>query len=146
MVREMHPFDGRVVSTFIRQALEGNDITLFGDGSQTRSFCYRNDLVDVIIEMMNQDGFIGPVNIGTPRRIHDQGTRRASHRAFGVGERFGLSATSFGRSHTTTPGHLFGQGKTQLGAENSARPRTRPDNRVVSKNRPERLSASNTQL
>ncbi|MEO1525442.1 MAG: UDP-glucuronic acid decarboxylase family protein [Planctomycetota bacterium] len=62
----MHPFDGRVVSTFIRQALAGEDITLFGDGSQTRSFCYRNDLVDVIIAMMNQDGFVGPVNIGNP--------------------------------------------------------------------------------
>ena len=62
----MHPFDGRVVSTFIRQALEGKDITLFGDGSQTRSFCYRNDLVDVIIAMMNQGDFIGPVNIGNP--------------------------------------------------------------------------------
>jgi UDP-glucuronate decarboxylase len=63
----MHPFDGRVVSNFIRQALAGEDITIFGDGNQTRSFCYRDDLVDVIIAMMNnQQGFIGPVNIGNP--------------------------------------------------------------------------------
>ena len=62
----MHPFDGRVVSNFIRQALAGDPITLFGDGSQTRSFCFRDDLVDVIIAMMNQDAFIGPVNIGNP--------------------------------------------------------------------------------
>jgi len=63
----MHPFDGRVVANFIRQAMAGDDITIFGDGSQTRSFCYRDDLVDVIIEMMNNDqGFIGPVNIGNP--------------------------------------------------------------------------------
>ncbi|MEM9368790.1 MAG: UDP-glucuronic acid decarboxylase family protein [Planctomycetota bacterium] len=62
----MHPFDGRVVSNFIRQALVGDDITLFGDGSQTRSFCYRDDLVDVIIAMMNQDTLVGPVNIGNP--------------------------------------------------------------------------------
>ncbi|TWT89397.1 UDP-glucuronic acid decarboxylase family protein [Neorhodopirellula pilleata] len=62
----MHPYDGRVVSTFIRQAMAGDDITLFGDGSQTRSFCYRNDLVDAIIAMMDQDDFIGPVNIGNP--------------------------------------------------------------------------------
>jgi len=62
----MHPFDGRVVSNFIRQAIAGKDITLFGDGSQTRSFCYRDDLVEVIIRMMNQDDFIGPVNIGNP--------------------------------------------------------------------------------
>ncbi len=63
----MHPYDGRVVSNFIRQALTGEDITIFGDGSQTRSFCYRDDLVEVIIRMMNNDsGFIGPVNIGNP--------------------------------------------------------------------------------
>ncbi len=61
----MHPFDGRVVSNFIRQALAGEDITIFGDGSQTRSFCYRDDLVEAIIRMMNgSDDFVGPVNIG----------------------------------------------------------------------------------
>jgi UDP-glucuronate decarboxylase len=63
----MHPYDGRVVSNFIRQALAGEDITIFGDGSQTRSFCYRDDLVEAIIRMMNSPaGFIGPVNIGNP--------------------------------------------------------------------------------
>ncbi len=61
----MHPFDGRVVTNFIRQALMGQDITIFGDGSQTRSFCYCDDLVEVIIRMMNSpDDFTGPVNIG----------------------------------------------------------------------------------
>ena len=63
----MHPFDGRVISNFIRQALEGEDITIFGDGSQTRSFCYRDDLVEGIIRMMNgPDEFTGPVNLGNP--------------------------------------------------------------------------------
>lgn len=62
----MHPYDGRVVSTFIRQALAGDNITLFGDGQQTRSFCYRNDLVDAIIGMMDNEDFVGPVNIGNP--------------------------------------------------------------------------------
>lgn len=62
----MHPYDGRVVSNFIRQAIAGEDITIFGDGSQTRSFCYRDDLVDAITKMMNQDNHIGPVNIGNP--------------------------------------------------------------------------------
>ncbi|MCE9589641.1 MAG: SDR family oxidoreductase [Planctomycetes bacterium] len=63
----MHPFDGRVVSNFIIQALKGEDITLYGDGSQTRSFCYVDDLVEGIIRMMNgPDSFIGPVNIGNP--------------------------------------------------------------------------------
>jgi UDP-glucuronate decarboxylase len=56
--------DGRVVSNFIVQALKGNDITIYGDGSQTRSFCYADDLVDGIIAMMNKDGFTGPVNLG----------------------------------------------------------------------------------
>lgn len=63
----MHPFDGRVVSNFIRQALHGEDITIFGDGSQTRSFCYRDDLIEAMIRMMNgSDDFVGPVNIGNP--------------------------------------------------------------------------------
>lgn len=63
----MHPFDGRVVSNFIRQALQGEDITLFGDGQQTRSFCYRDDLIEGMIRMMNgSDDFIGPCNLGNP--------------------------------------------------------------------------------
>jgi UDP-glucuronate decarboxylase len=63
----MHPYDGRVISNFIRQALGNEPITIFGDGSQTRSFCYRDDLVEAIIRMMNGgDEFIGPVNIGNP--------------------------------------------------------------------------------
>ena len=63
----MHPFDGRVVSNFIRQALQHEPITIFGDGLQTRSFCYRDDLVGGLITMMeNTEGFCGPVNIGNP--------------------------------------------------------------------------------
>ncbi|MCH1497115.1 MAG: SDR family oxidoreductase [Rubripirellula sp.] len=63
----MHPFDGRVVSNFIRQALNHEPITIFGEGTQTRSFCYRDDLVSGMISMMNVgSGFVGPVNIGNP--------------------------------------------------------------------------------
>ncbi len=62
----MMPDDGRVVSNFIVQALRGEDITIYGDGSQTRSFCYVDDLVEGMIRMMNQDSFIGPVNLGNP--------------------------------------------------------------------------------
>jgi UDP-glucuronate decarboxylase len=63
----MHPFDGRVVSNFIRQALAGQDITIYGDGKQSRSFCYVDDLVEGIIRMMNgPSDFLGPVNIGNP--------------------------------------------------------------------------------
>ena len=58
--------DGRVVSNFIVQALQNHDITVYGDGSQTRSFCYIDDLVDGLIKMMNNDSEIGPVNLGNP--------------------------------------------------------------------------------
>lgn len=63
----MHPNDGRVVSNFIVQALRGQNITVYGDGQQTRSFCYVDDLIDVMVRMMNSEqGFTGPVNIGNP--------------------------------------------------------------------------------
>ena len=62
----MLPNDGRVVSNFIVQALKGEDLTIYGDGSQTRSFCYVDDLIEGFVRMMNQDKIIGPVNIGNP--------------------------------------------------------------------------------
>ena len=62
----MHINDGRVVSNFIVAALEEEPLEIFGDGEQTRSFCYVSDLIDVILKMMNKDDFIGPVNIGNP--------------------------------------------------------------------------------
>lgn len=67
----MHPFDGRVVSNFIIQALRNEDITLFGDGLQTRSFCYRNDLVEGMIRLMSYEGETAhlPVNIGNPNEF-----------------------------------------------------------------------------
>src|ERR1700722_152209 len=66
----MHPNDGRVVSNFIMQALKGEDITIYGDGKQTRSFCFVDDLVEAIIRAMNTpDDFTGPVNIGNPKEF-----------------------------------------------------------------------------
>ncbi len=66
----MHPNDGRVVSNFIVQALMNKDITVFGDGSQTRSFCYVNDMIEGIVRMMEgSDAFIGPVNLGNPKEV-----------------------------------------------------------------------------
>ena len=63
----MDPNDGRVVSTFIMQALANQDVTVFGDGTQTRSFCYVDDMIEGLIRMMNgPDDFIGPVNLGNP--------------------------------------------------------------------------------
>ncbi len=66
----MHPNDGRVVSNFIIQALRGEDITIYGDGSQTRSFCYVDDLISGMMALMDsKDGFYGPVNIGNPHEF-----------------------------------------------------------------------------
>ena len=67
---KMHPNDGRVVSNFILQAIKGKDITVYGDGSQTRSFCYVDDLIDGMIRMMKApDEFNGPVNLGNPNEF-----------------------------------------------------------------------------
>ena len=65
----MHPNDGRVVSNFIVQALQSQDITIYGDGSQSRSFCYVDDLIKAMILMMNQEEIVGPVNIGNPNEF-----------------------------------------------------------------------------
>jgi len=66
----MHPFDGRVVSNFIRQGLAGETISMFGDGSQTRSFCYVSDLIDGFLRMMESPAeFTGPVNLGNPNEF-----------------------------------------------------------------------------
>ena len=62
----MHPNDGRVVSNFIVQALKGEDITIYGDGLQTRSFCYVDDLIEGFVRLMNQTQTVGPMNIGNP--------------------------------------------------------------------------------
>ena len=66
----MHPNDGRVVSNFIMQALKNEDITIYGDGVQTRSFCYVDDLIEGMVRLMDSDaGFTGPVNIGNPVEV-----------------------------------------------------------------------------
>lgn len=66
----MHPNDGRVISNFIVQALRGEPITVYGDGSQTRSFCYVDDMIDALIKLMNSpDEFTGPVNLGNPKEF-----------------------------------------------------------------------------
>ena len=66
----MHPFDGRVVSNFIIQALKNEAITIYGNGTQTRSFCYVNDLIDGMIKVMgSEDSFTGPINLGNPNEI-----------------------------------------------------------------------------
>ncbi len=66
---KMHPHDGRVVSNFIVQALQGKDITIYGDGSQTRSFCYVSDLLDGMVRLMEHPSLNGPVNVGNPNEF-----------------------------------------------------------------------------
>jgi len=63
----MAPDDGRVISNFIMQALRNEPLTIYGDGTQTRSFCYVDDLIDGLVRMMNQDDEVGPINLGNPR-------------------------------------------------------------------------------
>lgn len=65
----MHPYDGRVVSNFIMQALNNEDITVYGEGQQTRSFCFVDDLLDAMVAMMNQEQEIGPINTGNPNEF-----------------------------------------------------------------------------
>jgi UDP-glucuronate decarboxylase len=65
----MHPYDGRVTSNFIMQAINDEDITIYGDGSQTRSFCFVDDLVDGLFRLMDQETTVGPVNIGNPNEF-----------------------------------------------------------------------------
>ncbi len=66
----MQPHDGRVISNFILQALQGEDITIYGDGAQTRSFCYVDDLIEGMVRMMaTETGFCGPVNLGNPKEF-----------------------------------------------------------------------------
>lgn len=65
----MHPNDGRVVSNFIVQSLEGKDLTVYGDGSHTRSFCFADDLIEGMVRLMNQNKILGPVNIGNPNEF-----------------------------------------------------------------------------
>src|SRR6185503_9330903 len=66
----MHPSDGRVVSNFIVQALDGKPITIYGDGNQTRSFCYVDDMIEGLVRLMSSPkGFTGPVNLGNPKEF-----------------------------------------------------------------------------
>ena len=97
----MHPNDGRVVSNFIMQALKGEDITIYGDGSQSRSFCYVDDLVEALLLMMETSPDVtGPINIGNPTEFDDFGARRARRR----NDRREVSRSGLGRCLRTTRG------------------------------------------
>jgi len=132
----MHPYDGRVVSTFIRQALAGEPLTIFGSGSQTRSFCYRDDLVDGMIRMMDAaDDFTGPVNLGNPDvRAH---RRRPDVCGAAAADR---------RSGAPPARHHPRPGAARLGAAGAAARGARADDRLVSHDRHRQLPGPDAQL
>jgi nucleoside-diphosphate-sugar epimerase len=133
----MHPFDGRVVSNFIRQALTGNPITIFGEGEQTRSCCFRDDLVE---------GLYRPGQYWKPERIHNRATRCKS---LGIdGEQVGHRKATFtpGRPESTAAGHFLGAEDVKLGSHDSVRCRVGEDDRLVSNDSLGRLSTADSEF
>ncbi|MHC4793208.1 MAG: NAD-dependent epimerase/dehydratase family protein, partial [Planctomycetota bacterium] len=132
----MHPYDGRVVSNFIRQALAGEPITIYGDGSQSRSFCYCDDLLDAIMGMMNgPDDFHGPVNIGNPseftiRELAELVVESGRDRGHRGRDRAGPPAAA-GRPPAAAARHHARPGEARMGAEGRASRRAPADHRVV---------------
>ncbi|MHC2626569.1 nucleoside-diphosphate-sugar epimerase [Bradyrhizobium huanghuaihaiense] len=127
----MQPNDGRVVSSFIVQALKGEPISVFGDGGQTRSFCYVDDLVEAIMRLMltNED-ITGPINIGNNSEFTHPRTRREGHRAHGIALQAGVQAVAAGRSAPAPARSHQGEGRSELGAEGGARGRLEGDHRL----------------
>ena len=118
----MHPNDGRVVSNFIVQALQGEPLTIYGDGSQTRSFCYVDDLIEGFLRMMaSPDEVTGPVNIGNPGEFTILRARRegaGAHR-LGLGDRAAAAARE--RPDAAAARHQPREGAARLGADDPAR-------------------------
>src|ERR1700738_3030030 len=113
----MHPSDGRVVSNFIMQALRKEDITVYGDGSQTRSFCYVDDLVDGLMRLMaTPDGLTGPMNLGNPVEFTIGALARAGDRAHGILVQGHLSAAAARRSQAALSRYWRGAAASRLGA------------------------------
>ena len=119
----MHPNDGRVVSNFIVQALKGEEITIYGDGMQTRSFCYVDDLIDGLLRLMDHtpDDFTGPVNLGNPVEMP---IRQLAEMILQLVERqveARLPAAAGRRSDAAPPRHLARAREAAMGAQ--GRPR-----------------------
>ena len=127
----MHPNDGRVVSNFIVQALLGRDITVFGDGQQTRSFCYVDDLIDGLIRLMNTRRRRDRTDqYRQPQGVHHPGTGVAGHRADGIALAHRASAAAAGRSAATPPGHFESPRRAEMGAAHRTQGRPRADDRL----------------
>jgi UDP-glucuronate decarboxylase len=117
----MHPADGRVVSNFSMQRLQGKNITIYGDGSQTRSFCYVDDLIDAFLALMDTgDEVTGPINLGNPGEftmleLAETGRRNDQ---FEVKDR--AFAVAGGRSEAASSGYHQGQNLAEMGAQGAA--------------------------
>ncbi len=127
----MHPSDGRVVSNFIIQALRNEDITVYGEGNQTRSFCYVDDLVDGLIRLMGTpDDVTGPVNLGNPVEFTIRQLAEIGDWPHWIIIKDCLSAPARGRSQAALPRHQLGQGAARLGTQSTAAGWIDEDHRV----------------
>ena len=127
----MHPNDGRVVSNFIVQALKGEAITLYGDGEQTRAFCYVDDLIEGLIRLMAApDDVTGPINLGNPVETTVARTRRQDHRDDRLALEDRVPPAAGRRSDAALPRHQPRQEPPRLGAQSAARDRAPEDHRV----------------
>ena len=128
----MHPNDGRVVSNFVVQALQGEPITIYGDGNQTRSFCYVDDLVDGLMRLMGTAAdFTGPVNLGNPGEFT---IRRLAEMVIDMtGSKSKLVANAAaGRRPATTPAeHRSGEASARLATQDPARGWPQADHRLL---------------
>ena len=133
----MHPNDGRVVSNFIVQALLGRDITIFGDGLQTRSFCYVDDLIDGLIRLMNSaDEVTGPINIGNPNEFTMLELASLVIELTGTKSRIVHRPLAAGRSAPASAGHCQGESQARLGAADPAPRRADPHYRLFREDAP----------
>ncbi len=112
--------DGRAVPAFISQALLNEDVTVFGDGTQTRSFCYVDDLVDGIVRLMNSS-VNDPVNIGNPQRDDHRGDRADHHQDDGIEEPDRVSGAARGRPESPPARHHQSPHAAEMGTEGNAR-------------------------
>ena len=120
----MHPNDGRVVSNFIMQALTGRDITVYGGGSQTRSFCFVDDMIEGFLRMMgNPRRFHRPGQPGESERVHHSATRRKGHPAYRIELENHFSTASGRRSDPKAPRHRTGPSEARVATDHRTRRR-----------------------
>jgi UDP-glucuronate decarboxylase len=132
----MHPYDGRVVSNFIRQALRGEDITIYGEGTQTRSFCYVDDLIDGFLKMMDApDEFTGPMNLGNPDEFTIRELAEQVVKLSGSKSKIVKARPVPEDDPTQRCPDISGQANSGVGAQGSATGRAEADDQVVPEHR-----------